>query len=179
MAKLNEYNLVFKGLKEGRHLFNYSVDSSFFKEINDSVVENGDFKVEVTLLKKSQMLQLDFSIEGKVNSICDNCLAALTVPVSFEGTIYVKFGAIYDEPSEEIIILPHEEHEINLAQLIYEFIVVSLPLRSVHSNETDDDSCDDEMIDRLNQQNHHEEEAISEDDIDPRWEALRKLKNNK
>lgn len=179
MVKLNEYTLVFKGLKEGKHNFNYKVDNSFFKEIEDSVIESGDFEVNVVLLKKSQMLQLDFNIDGNVKSICDNCLSDLSVPVSFEGTMHVKFGAMYDEPSEEIIVLPHEEHEINLAQLIYEFIVVSKPLRSVHGNETEDDSCDDEMIDRLNQQNYHEETAISEQEIDPRWEALRKLKDNK
>ncbi len=179
MDKLNEYTLVFKGLKDGKHNFSFKIEPSFFAEIEGSVIENGNFEVNIEMIKRPTMLQLDFDIVGKVQTICDNCLGELIVPVSYEGAMYVKFGAVYDEPSEEIIVLPHEENEMNVAHLIYEFIVVSLPLRNVHSNESDDDMCDDEMLDLLEQQNQHEEDTISTGDIDPRWEALKKLKENK
>jgi uncharacterized metal-binding protein YceD (DUF177 family) len=145
MDKLNEYNIGFEGLKNGIHHFHYKVGQSFFKHIEDSFIEKGDFEVDVTLHKKPQMLQLDFSISGKVQTICDNCLGDLTLPVSHECTLYIKFGAIHDEPSEEIIVLPHEEHEFNIAQLIYEYIVVSLPIRSVHKK----NECDPDMIKKI------------------------------
>ena len=84
---------------------------------------------------------------------------------------------MYDEPSDEIIILPHEENELNIAQLIYEFIVVSMPLRSVHE---DPEECDPEMISKLEEfsSDNHSQDIELKEEIDPRWEALKKLKDN-
>ena len=177
MNELKDYSIAFKGLKDGKHQFHYKIGQSFFEAIDDSVIKNGDFEVNVILDKKSQMLQLDFEIDGNVHTICDNCLGALTIPVAYTGTMYVKFGIVYDEPSDEIIVLPHEENEFNVAQLIYEYIVVSMPLRSVHE---DYDSCDPEMTARLEKfsTEHHEENDDTEEAIDPRWAALKKLKDN-
>ncbi len=177
MDKLKDYSIAFKGLKEGKHHFHYKLDQSFFEAIDDSIIENGDFEANVDLLKRSQMLQLDFKIAGNVEAICDNCLGKITLPISYEGTLYVKFGIMYDEPSDEIIILPHEENEFNVAQLIYEYIVVSMPLRSVHE---DPEACDPEMISKLEEfsSEHHDQDKRSEEAIDPRWEALKKLKDN-
>ncbi len=176
MDKLKDYTIAFKGLKEGKHHFHYKIGQPFFELIEDSIIEKGNFEVSLTLDKKSQMLQLDFNIAGNVQAICDNCLGDLTIPVSYDGTMYIKFGIMYDEPSDEIIVLPHEENEYNVAQLIYEFIVVSMPLRSVHE---DNEGCDQEMIDKLEQfSSEHHEEDNTDKAIDPRWEALKKLKDN-
>ncbi len=177
MDKLKDYNIAFKGLKDGKHQFYYSIDASFFENIEGSVINNGTFEADVILTKRSQMLQLDFLIEGNVHTICDNCLGNLILPISHESTIYIKFGIEYDEPSDEIIVLPYEENELNVAQLIYEFIVISMPIRSVHE---DLESCDQDMIQRLQSYNHaeHSSSNNSNEAIDPRWEALKKLKDN-
>jgi uncharacterized protein len=104
--------------------------------------------------------------------------------------MYVNFGEEYDEPTEEIIVLPHESHSINVARFMYEFIVVSLPIRHVHpANEDGTPGCDPDMLEQLDQylvdeetQPESEQDDENEDEsIDPRWGELRKLinKNNK
>lgn len=177
MDKLKDYGIPFKGLKEGKHLFEYEVGSTFFELFETSLVTNGDVKVKVELNKSSALLTLDFDIDGTVETVCDHCLGSLELSVENTSRIYVKFGEAYDEPSEELIVLPHEAHEINVAQLMYEFICVSLPIRHVHPDDEDGNpTCDPEMLDKLDQylvEDEHEEEQ--EDDIDPRWEALKKL----
>ncbi len=177
MDKLKDYSIAFKGLKDGKHHFHYNLDQAFFESIEGSIIEKGDFEVNVTLIKRSQMLQFDFEIAGNVEAVCDNCLGKLVLPISYEGTLYVKFGIMYDEPSDEIIILPHEENEFNIAQLIYEYIVVSMPLRSVHE---DPEACDPDMISKLEEftSEHHDQDNNEDEVIDPRWEALKKLKDN-
>ncbi len=177
MDKLKDYNIAFKGLKDGKHQFHYSIDADFFQKIEGSVINNGRFEADIILTKRSQMLQLDFKIDGDVHTTCDNCLGDLTLPISHESTIYIKFGIEYDEPSDEIIVLPYEENEYNVAHLIYEFIVISKPIRSVHE---DLESCDQDMIQRLQSYNHAEHSSSNDNNkaIDPRWEALKKLKDN-
>lgn len=177
MDKLQAYNITFKGLKDGKHQFHYTIGKSFFEGIEGSTIENGNFEVDVLMNKKPQMLQLEFNIDGNVQSICDNCLEDITIPVTYQGSVYVKFGIEYDEPSEEIIVIPQEENELNIAQLIYEYIVVSMPLRSVHEDYL---SCDPEMkakLEEFSREQNHTKNKIKET-TDPRWDALKKLKNN-
>jgi uncharacterized metal-binding protein YceD (DUF177 family) len=183
--KMKEYYIAFKGLKDGAHIFEYRLGDAFFGLFEQSLVKKGDLKATVTLKKSSRMLELHFSIEGEVGTICDRCLGHLNIPVNCQETIYVNFGDEYDEPSEELVVLPHEEHSINLAQFMYEFIVVSLPIRHVHpDNEDGTPGCDPEMLAQLGEYMVDEntpadagEETEDGERIDPRWEDLKKLKN--
>nr|WP_234445668.1 DUF177 domain-containing protein [Carboxylicivirga marina] len=180
---MRNYGIPFKGLKEGKHLFNYEIGEEFFKLFEQPLVEKGGLRADVELNKSSALLTLSFKIDGDVETVCDNCLETLTLPVENESLMYIKFGEEYDEPTEEIIVLPHEENEINVAQLIYEFICVALPIRHVHPEDEDGNvTCDAEMVNQLD--NYLVEEKTDEeqdDDIDPRWAALKNLvdKSNK
>jgi uncharacterized metal-binding protein YceD (DUF177 family) len=163
--------------------------NAFFELFDMSQVKTGNLKSTVTLKKSSRMLELNFSIVGEVGTICDRCLEDLDLPVDYKGTIYVNFGDEYDEPSEELLVLPYEEHTINVGQFMYEFIMVSLPIRHVHTDNEDGTSgCDPVMLKKLDEylvdQKMTEAEGEKTDDgecIDPRWDDLKNLinKNNK
>ncbi len=177
MDRLRNYSIPFKGLKEGKHLFNYKLGADFFELFEQPLVEKGTIDAEVELNKSSALLTLTFRIKGEIETVCDNCLEALTLPVENESLMYIKFGEEYDEPTEEIIVLPHNEHEINVAQLIYEFICVVLPIRHVHpEDENGNVTCDADMLDQLDNylvEDQNDEEQ--DDDIDPRWADLKNL----
>jgi uncharacterized protein len=184
--KMKEYGIAFKGLKDGEHIFEYTLGNAFFELFEQSLVKAGDLKATVTLKKSSRMLEFHFSIEGEVGTFCDRCLGNLNIPVNCEGNIYVNFGDEYDEPSEEFVVLPHEEHTFNVAKFMYEFIVVNLPIRHVHPDKEDGTpGCDPEMLERLGEymvdENTAGENTEDGERIDPRWEDLKKLlnKNNK
>ena len=185
--KFSDYDIAFKGLKTGKHVFEYELENDFFELFDEPQVETGELKATVELTKHSSFLELAFHIDGFVGAPCDRCLEMMKVIVSYEGTLFVKFGETYDEPDEDIVVLPFEEHKLNIARYMYEFIVVSIPVRHVHpDNEDGTSGCDSEMIDRLNEYVVEEEafweaEDDSGDQIDPRWNELKKLinKNNK
>ncbi len=115
MDRLRNYSISFKGLKEGKHLFSYEIGAEFFELFEQPLVEKGSIKAEVELNKSSALLTLTFKVKGEIETVCDNCLEALTLPVENESLMYVKFGEEYSEPTEEIIVLPQDEHEINVA----------------------------------------------------------------
>ncbi len=177
MDRLRDYSIPFAGLKEGKHTFEYEISASFFKLFEQPLVEDGNIKANVELNKSSALLTLSFEVEGVVKSICDNCLETMTLNVANTAQMYIKFGEEYDEPTDEIIVLPHEEHEVNVAQLIYEYICVSLPIRHVHpDDENGNATCNPEMLNQLD--NYLVEETTEEEQdeyIDPRWEALKNL----
>lgn len=174
MDRLKDYSIPFKGLGEGHHLFEYEIGSSFFALFEQALLEEGDIKAKVELLKNDVLLTLDFSVKGQVTTICDNCLETLVLPVENKSRVYVKFGEEYDEPTEEIIVLPREAYELNVAQLLYEFICVTLPIRHVHPNDVKGHpTCDPEMLNRLDE--YLVEQSDDDENEDPRWDELKKL----
>ncbi len=180
MDRLKDYDIPFKGLKEGQHEFSYEVNGSFFELFEEPLVERGDVKVKVLLNKSSALMTLDFNINGQVETVCDNCLEAMVLDVKHKARMFLKFGEEYDEPTDEIIVLPHEAYEVNVAQLIYEFICVVLPIRHVHEEDENGNlTCDPEMLSRLDEYLVEQASQEEQDDyIDPRWEALKSLMNN-
>lgn len=173
---INKYNIEFKGLKEGLHQFEFEVNDKFFEHFNESLVKNGDVCVTVELEKRSAFLKLYFTISGWLELTCDRCMEEYQQEIELETELFVKYGdqKEFDEGDNVIWVLPGEHH-LNLAQVIYEYVTLSIPLRNVHPNETGENSCNPEMLERLNII-VHAEEAEEEEEIDPRWAALKNLK---
>ena len=175
---LNTYSIHFKGLKIGKHSFNFEVDNRFFNEFEESEVKDGTLKVTVKLNKQNQMLDLKISINGFVKVTCDRCLDSFDLPTSYNGSLYVKFGDENREEGDEIIILSNEESEINLAQYIYESISLSLPYQRYHGVNGSDPKCNKEMIKKLKSHLGSGSKKDEPSDIDPRWEKLKDIKLN-
>ncbi len=179
MSWRSKYNIEFKGLKEGLHDYQFEVNDKFFEHFEESLVDNGEVNVEVKLEKRSAFLKLSFALEGWLELVCDRCLDNYKQDVSLETELFVKFGEEdeFEEGDNVIWVLP-EEHAINLAQIIYEYVTLSIPLRHVHPEESGENGCNQEMIDRLNNITQFEADDDEEEEIDPRWAALKNLKNN-
>jgi uncharacterized protein len=182
LKKLRDYSIGFKGLKDGSHDFDYSINNAFFSLFEDALYDDGDVKARVKLSKGQQMLILEFDLSGTVASFCDNCLEGVDVSIDCDARLYVKFGDDYDEPGDDIIVIPREEHEINIAQHIYDLIVTSLPIRHLHPMEKNGNrACNPEMVSKLGEylvdQNIGVTVDSDEDEVDPRWNELKKLMN--
>ena len=92
----------------------------------------------------------------------------------------VKFGNEYNDEDTDILILPHGEYEINIQQYIYELIVLSVPIKRVHPGVKDGTLNSDilKKLDELSPKINLEKE-VKGDDIDPRWNTLKKLLTDK
>jgi len=172
-----KYNIEFKGLKEGLHDFEFEVDNMFFVHFEESLVENGKVKVSVVLEKRSSFMKLHFNIEGYLELTCDRCLEYYEQPIKHETEMFVKYGENEFDDGESVIWVNPEEHHLNLAQVIYEFVTLSIPLRHVHPKKSDGKrNCNKEMLEKLKNYMHPESEVNTT--TDPRWDALKRLENN-
>ena len=175
MKKDKEYIITFKGLKDGKHQFNYVIDKDFFSLFDEPLYNDGDIKVNISMNKGMQMLVFDFDIKGTVLSVCDICLEPINVSVNYQSKLYVKFGEQYDETAEDIIVIPHEEYEFDLKHILYDLIVTSLPIRHLHKvNKNGKSGCNPEMLKKL-EEYKTEESNVDQNSMDPRWEELKKL----
>lgn len=180
MSSENEYVIQYSGLKLGTHSFDFEIGKAFFESFEFSEVENCEVAVKMNMEKSSTMLVLLFDVSGTVEFPCDRCLEPVTIPIEGNYRQVVKFSD-FEESNEddEIIILPTAEYEIDVTKLIYDFIMLSIPLKRAH----EEGACDEELVKKLNDfliEELPEEDTdseIDEEDIDPRWKALMDLKN--
>ena len=162
----------FSGLKPGKYEYDYTLDNTFFEEFENDELREGSVDFRVVLDKKERMLMFTFSFSGIVKSICDRCLGDLDVPVEGENTLCVKFSDTETSDNEDVVILPETAYKIDLAQWMYEYVAVSLPMHRVHP----EGECDVEMLKYITEESGEESEPAGNDgEIDPRWSALKEL----
>ena len=172
-----KYNIEFKGLSEGLHEFEFEVDNKFFEHFEGSLVNNGEIKIDVLLEKRSTFIKLSLEITGWVELVCDRCLESYHQNITNNAELFVKFGdEIFDENEDVIWVLP-EEHFINLAQYIYEYVTLGIPLRHIHPKNTNGKrECNPDMLKKIKEYKYSKSDL--KEATDPRWNALKNLKNN-
>ncbi len=168
-AYLKEFVIPFSGLKTGAHKFTLNVKDVFFETFVIDGCHGGEVNVHLNLIKHPSWIELEFDFDGELLTTCDRCLEEMKIGIANERRVVVKFGSGEKEPySEEILWLDDNEHQMDMAPLVYEFIHLEVPMRHVH----EESECSHDMIDKLKSFETHESNEIT----DPRWDALKKLK---
>lgn len=175
LKTLKTYSIPFKGLKLGKHQFEFEITDSFFNEFEYSLVKKGKLNCKIELEKQETMLILDFEINGEVDRSCDRCLAEFPETVNVSERQIVKFGEDEPETDDEIIFLKQSDFELDLSGLIYEYINLAVPLISVCNDEGNTPFCDQEMLDKLKLLSGSEDEEQNTT-TDPRWDVLKNIK---
>ena len=179
MNDLKEFLVPFAGLKLGKHQFDYQIDNTFFKNFDYDEFNDVSVKVDIVLEKKSTMLELEIKHKGTVNVPCDVSGEEFDLPIKGKLKLLVKFGDDFNDENEELLVLPHGEFQVNVAQYIYESIILSVPLRRIHPGVKDGSLSDViEKLESLSPKENKKEEQQN-NDIDPRWENLKKLLTDK
>jgi len=189
VGKFSLYNISLRGLSEGSHKFDYKLDNHFFKLINDgdSDLNKGLVDVDIDLKRKGSLFEMNFTLKGEVFVPCDRCLDDMPMDIDSANRLIVKFGKEYSEESDEIVIIPEEDGEINIAWFLFEFIALSIPMKHVHppgkcnkimtsklnkhrttSAPDDEDEIDDDV-----EEDVEKDETI--DNSDTRWDALKNI----
>lgn len=175
MKDLKEYIVFFTGLKIGKHQFRYQIDNTFFEFFNYHDFEKAAIEVSLLFEKKENLFQLEFNSVGFVTVPCDVTAEPFNLSIEGELKLIVTFGEEYNDDNDEILIIPHNSFELDVSQLIYEMIILSLPSKRVHPG-VDDGTLSSEVLERLHKFEKKQDENKT---IDPRWAKLKELQTNK
>ncbi|HIX26997.1 MAG TPA: DUF177 domain-containing protein [Candidatus Barnesiella excrementigallinarum] len=194
MGRFSAYKLPLKSMPIGTQNFEYVLDNEFFKNIEGEDVQKGKVKVNLTVKRTADVFELDFDLEGVVQIPCDRCLDDMDHEVNTHETLYVKFGAEYSEESDNVVVIPESDGELNVAWFLYEFIALTIPLKHVHPA----GKCNKSMSAKLRkhtarslEDGEDDDDAVAYDDddeidvvpgegeeTDPRWDELKKIIDN-
>ncbi len=179
MKYLKKYRIPFSGLASGKHDFEFEIDDKFFDCFEHSLIKRGDLLAKVSLQKQESMLIVHFDINGKIQLNCDTCLTDFYANSSCKERIIVKFvKEEWDNETDEVIILNKTDHELDIATLLYEYINLQVPYYAKCSEQGENISCDPAMLARLSSETAEDSSITEEASIDPRWAALKNIKNN-
>lgn len=173
--------------------FEYEIKDSFFAAI-DGLVQRGNIHTHVECVSVGTIFKFNIQSAGTVIVPCDRCLADLELRIETADVLNVKLGDDYSDEGD-CVVVPEAEGYIDLAQYIYEFIALSMPITCCH----EPGKCDYEMMQELSKHQStrsgqeddesgdsnidsvesYEEKGSSAEDkpIDPRWSALKDLLN--
>jgi uncharacterized protein len=168
------FTIPISGLKVGQHCFDFNIDKAFFEQFEESEVKKGELSAYIEADKRSSHIDLTIRISGAVIIPCDRCLGMYLQPIDCVNRLLVKFGKIADDDDPDMITLPPDEKDLDLKQYFYEYILLALPIKRVHpDNSSGKSTCDPEMLEKLR------EHVVGEEyESDPRWDELKKLMNN-
>ena len=178
MKPLKAFIIQFAGLKLGEHCFEYEIDKKFFDFFEYEDFNNIDVSLNVVLNKKTTFLEFHFKAKGTINVNCDLTNEPYNQDVESAFDLVVKFGDNFNHDNEEILIIPHGEYEINIAQYIYELIVLSMPSKRIHPG-IKDGTLNSEILDKLEELSPKGIDESNKGEIDPRWNTLKKLLTDK
>ena len=176
--KHKEFSIPFSGLKQGKHEFEYTIENKFFESFEYNEFNGADIAIAATLNKMSTVMELELHAQGTVNVNCDVSNEPYDQKINANMELAIKFGDEYNDDNDEILILPHSEHQINIAQYIYEMLVLAVPIKKIHPGVLDG-TLESEALEKLEQLQPKELKIEKEEDIDPRWDALKKLLTDK
>lgn len=170
MRGLDQYNIDIYKLSNAEHEYDFEVADEFFTYFEGSRIEHGKATVHVTLDKRETLITMSISIEGTIELICDRSLDSFDMPIHVDEDVIFKYGEEEKEIDDNIVMITSDTQRINIAQLIYDLLGIQIPIKCLHPRYQDENDTDEIVYTDQSEENDTTDEAV-----DPRWEALKKI----
>ena len=171
MDKKNEFLVPVSGLALGSHSYQFEINDDFFAEREYSEIQQGKVSVALDIDRQETLMVLHFGIDGTVRVPCDRCADEFDLPIRDEREFFLKLGTENAQESDDVEVISADQADYDVSSLVYEFIILAIPMHRVHP----EGQCTPEVRAMLTMA-EHVEETKDENEIDPRWAALKNLK---
>ena len=169
---LETLKIDLKGLEEGVNHLEFDLDDTYFKEVDAPEVSQGSVHVSLDIVRTGEdFFTLDFHLAGIVMVPCDVCLEPMEQSIEAIERLEAKFGTENSE-EDDLVTVAEDEGILDVTWLLYEFIALAIPIRHVHAP----GKCNPAMVRALEEYSAARSGEEDEQAMDPRWEALLKLK---
>ena len=162
------------GLTAGENKFFWQAGKEFFDSFENSEILDAQLDIEAKVEKSGRYIGVDCNVSGRVVVECDRCLETLDMPIDTHISLSVKFGQAeesedHQEGEREIIFVPETDAELDMSQVIYDYVCLSLPMQRVHAP----GKCNPETMKYFGAAD--ESEILDSEDIDSPFSALKDM----
>ncbi|MBN1757859.1 MAG: DUF177 domain-containing protein [Chitinispirillaceae bacterium] len=157
-------------IREGHSVIRQAADLASVK--NELPPFGGTIDCEATIDRNGSMLYVQLRFDGAFEQVCARCLEKFAYPVGETLTLVLqeeegRSGRAGDDESADFYFNTGHQ-SVDLSSVIYDEVMTSLPLKPLCS----------ETCKGVIPADGFEKQTV-EQEYDPRWEALLKLKKNK
>ncbi|MBR1706718.1 MAG: DUF177 domain-containing protein [Bacteroidales bacterium] len=141
-------SIPLNGWAAGLRTFRWHAGIEFFQQFDNAEILDADVDVDARVEKSGHYIGVDLEVRGSVTVACDRCLEDLTLPVEVRPSFSVKSGASVSSGGEgkegerEILLLDEADADLDLGQVIYDYVCLSLPMQRVHP----DGACNPDTV---------------------------------
>ncbi len=161
---LNTFKIDIFRLESKQYLHEFEGNDDFFEALDQNLIEKGHFKATVVLNKNETMIQMMYKITGSVELTCDRSLDLFDFPVDITQKMILKFSDHNEEITEELMLIDRNSQYINVAQDIFDFIGLQIPIKKLHPRFTQDEVTYESLMKKF--EDEYEEEDFDEDELD-------------
>jgi uncharacterized metal-binding protein YceD (DUF177 family) len=174
-----KYSLNVARLGTGKYEESFELDQAFFEYFEESMVREGNVETLLKIEKYPTHMDVGFELKGEVMLSCDRCESSYPHSVDHQYRIIYSFDEEMNFEGYEVMYVNTQESHLDIVQELYDFIHLSIPMRKVPPKEVH--LCAPNVLALLGldaEGNRLEEEEESEEEtIDPRWSALKNIKD--
>ncbi len=161
---LNNYKIDIFRLENKQYVHEFEGSDDFFEVLDQELITKGNFKANVVLNKNETMIQMMYNITGSVELTCDRSLDLFDFPVNITQKMILKFSDHNEEITEELILIDRNTQYINVAQDIFDFIGLQIPIKKLHPRFVKDEVTYESLMKKF--EDEYDEEDIDEDDLE-------------
>ncbi|MCM1369214.1 MAG: DUF177 domain-containing protein [Candidatus Amulumruptor caecigallinarius] len=162
MGKFTAYKVELASLRDGHYEREFEIGTEFFKNMENTDVLGADVHVHLNLVKKNDMYDCRFHLQGSMQIQCDRCLEPMDHDVDTDYHVVVKYGDNYDDGADNLLVIPYSNTYLNVAYILYDTLLLTIPLRHVHAP----GKCNREMLEALRKHRGDRDPEAEEADVD-------------
>ncbi|MBY5957716.1 DUF177 domain-containing protein [Membranicola marinus] len=174
MEGWKELVLSLPGLPVGVTTIETTVATKFFAQFEQSPIGEAAYEVRVFVDKKPGLYIVNVEADGWFAAACDRCLVPIRIPVETSNQYFFNLQSASKESvedEEEVLTLEEGTVELDLRPLVYESIVLSMPMINVYECEEEEQPpCDMKVLKVL-----QDKKKMDSDRTSPTWDVLKNI----
>ena len=176
MKKESRYDLNLARLTQPTERLEFDLGPDFFALFETPIIEQGQVRAEIEVLKTERLMTLNFHLTGTVGLTCDRSLDEFDQLLDLHEQLLVRFGDEAKELDDNVLQITSDTQTLPLAQHLYDYIGLALPMKKLHPRFQDEADDNPDAPTKLIFSTRPADDAPDDDEpADPRWAALRNL----
>lgn len=168
MKRPHPYGLLLNEIPSGKTQHQWILNQEFLHAYPENTLEDLSVTFEVIIERTPKLLILSYELRGHVQVPCDRCGVSYKQPIQGNFRQYYALKSnVHVTPkswNEEFEVLPYDLNWIDLRQVLYDYVMISIPIHRVPAD-CPQSYCDHKALSYLAKDTPIEE--------DPRWAPLK------
>lgn len=135
-------------------------------------------KLDLEFYRTNHFIRVNFTIDAEVELVCDRSLEPFAYPLNADYEVLFKVDVQEESETEAGAVrrFNFSSNTLSIGEEVRDTVLLKIPIKKLHPKYLDEDGVPEEFS--VQSFGDVGEEMGDPDLADPRWEKLKKLKNN-